>query len=340
MKQAVMTAPGQIEFRQVELPKPLPDQVLIGIKRIGVCGSDIHVFHGTHPYTGYPIVQGHEVSGVVAEAGKDVKDFEKGDQVVFMPQVTCGICYPCRNGMEHICDQLKVMGFQTNGAAQEFFPVPASQVLKVPPNISLDHAAMIEPLAVAVHALSRYGDVSGKKVVVLGAGTIGNLVAQSARALGAEKVLITDISEYKLNKARLCGIERTVNTSQKDISFVILKEFGPDKADVIMECVGVQETISNAIENARKGSTIVVVGVYGIKPQVNLGFVQDRELTLTGTLMYRKKDYELAISLMRQGLLELDEMITRRFPFEGYLEAYQAIEASRGEYLKVMIEMD
>ncbi len=340
MKQAVMTAPGQIEFRQVERPKPRPEEVLIEVKRIGVCGSDIHVYHGTHPYTGYPVVQGHEVSGMVAEMGSAVRGFERGDQVVFMPQVTCGTCYPCRHGMENICDNLKVMGFQTDGAAQQFFPVPAHQVLKVPALIPLDHAAMIEPLAVAVHAISRYGDVRGKKVIVLGSGTIGNLVAQSARALGAEKVLITDISDYKLEKSRTCGIDLLVNTTRRDLGEAILKEFGPDKADVILECVGAQETITQAIEFARKGSTIVVVGVFGSRPVVDLGFVQDRELTLTGTLMYQRSDYELAINQMGQGSLILEPMITHRFHFDAYPDAYKAIESSRGEYLKVMIDVD
>ncbi len=242
--------------------------------------------------------------------------------------------------MENICDHLKVMGFQTNGAAQEYFSVPAEKVLKVPEAISLDHAAMIEPLAVAVHALSRYGDVRGKKVVVLGAGTIGNLVAQSAHALGASDVLITDISEYKLEKARQCGIPLVINTAHENLGEVILKEFGPDKADVMLECVGIQATISQAIENARKGSVIVVVGVFGKKPLVDLGLVQDRELTLTGTLMYQKKDYELAIRLMSQGKLNLNEMITQRFPFDSYLDAYLAIETLKGEYLKVMIDME
>ncbi len=339
MKQAVMTAPGTIEFRQVDRPSPKPDEVLIEVKRIGVCGSDIHVFHGTHPYTGYPVIQGHEVAGLVAEIGSQVTGFHPGDLVVFMPQVTCGECYPCRHGMEHICDRLKVMGFQTAGAAQQVFPVPARQVLQVPASIPLDEAAMIEPLSVAVHALFRYGDVKGKKVLVLGAGTIGNLVAQTARALGAEKVLITDISEYKLTKARQCGIELAVNTTQTEIGEAILDIFGSDKADVILECVGAPATITQAIDHARKGSTIVVVGVFGEKPQVNLGFVQDRELTLTGTLMYQRRDYEQAIRLMDQGLLKLEPMVTQRFSFGEYLKAYHAIEASNGEYLKVMIDV-
>ena len=340
MKQAVMTAPGKIKFRQVEQPKSQPDEVLIKVERIGVCGSDIHVYHGLHPYTSYPVVQGHEVSGIVAEIGKDVTGFQKGDKVVFTPQVTCGTCYPCRHGMEHICDDLKVMGFQTDGAAQEYFPVVASKVLKVPESISLDQAAMIEPLAVAVHALGRYGDVRGKAVVVLGAGTIGNLVAQTAQALGAAKVIITDVSDYKIAKARACGIPLAINTREASLTDVIANEIGSDKADVILECVGVQDTITQAIDNARKGSMIVVVGVFGKIPSVDLGLVQDRELTLIGTLMYQKKDYKTAIELVSQGKINLDNMITQRFAFDNYLDAYKAIEDAKGEYLKVMIELD
>ena len=314
--------------------------MLIKVERIGVCGSDIHVYHGLHPYTSYPVVQGHEVSGIVADFGKDVTGFQKGDKVVFTPQVTCGTCYPCRHGMEHICDELKVMGFQTDGAAQEYFTVVASKVLKVPESISLDQAAMIEPLAVAVHALGRYGDVKGKAVVVLGAGTIGNLVAQTAKALGAAKVIITDVSDYKIAKARACGIPLAINTREVSLTDVIANEIGSDKADVILECVGVQDTITQAIDNARKGSMIVVVGVFGKKPSVDLGLVQDRELTLIGTLMYQKKDYETAIELVSQGKINLDNMITQRFAFDNYLDAYKAIEDAKGEYLKVMIELD
>jgi len=339
MQQAIMINPGKIEFQEIPRPKLQPNEVLIQVKRIGVCGSDIHVYHGLHPYTSYPVVQGHEVSGVIAEVGQDVKDLAQADKVVFMPQVTCGECYPCRHGMYHICDNLKVMGFQTNGAAQEYFPVRAEMVLKLPESISIDQAAMIEPVSVAVHALSRSGSVAGLNVLVLGAGTIGNLVAQVASASGAKKVLITDVSEYKLQKARQCGLEYVVNPQQEDLGKAILNTFGPDKADLILECVGVQDTITQAIANARKGSTIIVVGVFGKKPEVDLGLVQDRELSLIGTLMYQKRDYERAIALVSNGKLCLDQMITHRFAFRDYLEAYEAIESSGGKYMKVMIDL-
>jgi L-iditol 2-dehydrogenase len=339
MLQAIMTQPGKIEFRQIPLPKIQPDEVLIQVKRIGVCGSDIHVFHGLHPYTSYPVVQGHEVSGMIAEVGQQVAGFTKGDQVVFMPQVTCGECYPCQHGMYHICDALKVMGFQTDGAAQEYFPVRAEMVLKLPDSVSLDHAALVEPISVAVHALSRFGNVAGLNILVLGAGTIGNLVAQVAAASGAKRVMITDVSAYKLEKARQCGLEDAVNTALEDLGQAILNAFGADKADLILECVGVQDTITQAITVARKGSPIIVVGVFGQKPTVDLGLVQDRELSLVGTLMYDKKDYERAIELVSQGKLHLDKMVTHRFAFEDYMQAYEAIESSEGKTMKVMIDL-
>jgi L-iditol 2-dehydrogenase len=335
-----MTEPGKIEFRDVDKPTVGDAQVLIQVKRIGVCGSDIHVFHGLHPYTSYPVVQGHEVSGVIAKVGSQVEGLATGDKVTFTPQVTCGECYPCTHGMYHICETLKVMGFQTDGAAQEFFPVDADKVLKIPDDVSLDQAAMVEPVSVAVHALSRGGDVRGKKVLVLGAGTIGNLVAQVAQASGAEGVMITDISDYKLDKATECGIDLVVNPQKQDLTQAILRDLSPSRADLILECVGVQDTITQAIDNARKGTSIVVVGVFGKKPEVNLGLVQDRELSLVGTLMYQKRDYERAIELVAGGKLCLDEMITHHFPFSEYLSAYETIEQAKGNIMKVMVTLD
>ncbi len=344
MKQAVMTAPGTIEFRDVDKPKPKPDEILIQIKRIGVCGSDIHVYHGAHPYTGYPVVQGHEVSGVVAEVGESVQGFESVDRVTFMPQITCGSCYPCRNGSYHICDSLRVMGFQADGAGQEYFAVAADKVLKIPAETSLDEGAMIEPTAVALRALDRaeiglYGGMSGKKVIVLGAGPIGNLVAQSAKALGAEKVLITDIREFRLQTAEACGIDFIVDPQREDLNEAIQHRFGEDRADLIMECVGCEATISDAVVSARKGSTVIIVGVFGKKPIVDLGLVQDRELNLLGTLMYQRKDYEKAIELISAGKIKLKELITDTFPFDDYLKAYRYIEQAKDRAIKVMIRL-
>jgi L-iditol 2-dehydrogenase len=338
MKQAVMTSPGIIEFRDVAVPPVGPRQIRVKIQRIGVCGSDIHVFHGKHPYTSYPVVQGHEVSATVESLGCDVADFNINDRVTIMPQVVCGTCYPCRSGRYHICDSLKVMGFQTTGTASEYFVVDAAKCLVFPSAMSFEEGAMIEPLAVAAHALSRLGSVAGKKIAVYGAGPIGNLIAQAARGLGAEKVLITDVSEYRLKVARDCGIDSAVNPKTEDIAAAIGRCFGPDKADAALECVGIQATMDQAIANARKGSDIVVVGVFGERPLVDLGLVQDRELRLIGTLMYTQKDYEAAIELIKTRRVSLDPLMSAHFPFAQYPEAYQFIEKSRDQSMKVFID--
>ena len=340
MKQAVMEEPGVIRIRDVEKPQPENNEVLVHVRRIGICGSDIHVYHGKHPYTDYPVVQGHEVSGVVAAVGSGVTGVSIGDKVTFQPQLTCGRCFSCTHGMPHICNSLKVMGFQTDGAAQEYFVVPQELILTLPECISLDSGAMVEPAAVAVHALRRSGNVRDKRIVVFGAGTIGNLVAQVAGALGAESVMISDLSGFRLQVARECGIEYTVDARTETVAARILEEYGQDRADLILECVGAQETIGQAIDSARKGSTIVVVGVFGSKPQVDLGLVQDRELNLIGSLMYRREDYELAVELMRRGTIDVSKLITDTFSFENYLEAYRYIDKAGDRAMKVMITLD
>ncbi|MGZ5959355.1 MAG: zinc-dependent alcohol dehydrogenase [Myxococcaceae bacterium] len=340
MRQAVMTAPGRIEFRDVPVPEPIAGQVLLRMKRIGVCGSDIHVFHGKHALTPYPVVQGHEVSGVVERTGPGVNGLAPGDPVTLQPQVTCGTCYPCTHGAYHICDALKVMGFQTTGAASEFFAVDAAKVLKLPKGMSFEHGAMMEPLAVAVHALGRGGGAAGKKVLVLGAGPIGNLVAQAARGTGAAAVTITDVSDYRLELAGRCGIEARVNPSKVDLRRAVREQLGEAKADLILECVGIQKTIEQALEVARKGTDIVVVGVFGDRPVVDLGTVQDRELRLTGTLMYQEPDWRKAIALVEQGKVMLQPLVTDHFDFTDYLAAYRYIDGNRERAMKVMIDVE
>lgn len=265
MLQQVMTAPGVIEFREISTPEAGPGQVLVKIQKIGICGSDIHVYHGEHPFTKYPITQGHEVSGEIAALGPGVTGFVLGQKVTIQPQVVCGNCWPCRHGKYNLCEELKVMGFQTTGVASRFFAVDESKVTPLPDSMSFDEGAMIEPLAVAVHAVQRAGDVAGKDICVLGAGPIGILVAQVAKGLGARKVMITDVSKIRLEKARECGADMCVNTREKDFGEEFLRCFGPDKADVIYDCAGNNITMGQAIQYARKGSTIILVAVFATR---------------------------------------------------------------------------
>ena len=227
-----MTEPGKITFREIPIPKPGPDQVLVKIKKIGVCGSDIHVFHGTHPYTSYPVTQGHEVSGEIAAAGEYVKDFKAGQKITIEPQVFCGRCYPCLHGKYNLCEKLKVMGFQTTGTASEYFAVDASKVTPLPDELSYSEGAMIEPLAVTVHAAKRFPDLPGAKAVVLGCGPIGILLVQSLKALGVSEVLATDISDKRLELAKSVGADHVVNTMKNDYTEALLAAFRQMEAEI------------------------------------------------------------------------------------------------------------
>jgi L-iditol 2-dehydrogenase len=232
------------------------------------------------------------------------------------------------------------MGFQTTGMASEYLAVEAAKVLKLPQNISFDFGAMVEPLAVAVHALNKSGkDINHKKILVLGAGPIGNLVAQAAKGMGAEVVMITDLSDYRLGVARECGIDIAINTHEEDLATAIATHFGPEKTDMILECVGVNETMAQAIGNARKGSDIIVVGVFGDKATVEMGLVQDRELRLFGTLMYKEGDYKTAIDLISKGTIQLKPMITNHYQFMDYLKAYEFIDQAKDAAMKILIDI-
>jgi len=340
MLRATMTSPGKIEFSEVPKPALGGQDVLLRIRRIGICGSDIHVYHGKHPYTSYPVVQGHEFCGEVAEVGRNVRSFRQGDLATAPPQIVCGECVPCREGRYHICENLKVMGFQAPGVAQEFFALPESALLKLPAGFTLECGALVEPTAVAIHAVSRASSVAGRQVLVLGAGPIGNLVAQVARWRQARRVLISDISDPRLEIARQCGIDCTVNSREASLESYVAEVFGPNRADAAFECVGAAETVNQAIHNVRKGGTIVIVGVFGDRPEIDLGLVQDRELEMRGTLMYQRLDYVDAIRCLTEGGITVGPLLTRNFSFRHYPEAYAFIEENREKVMKVMVELD
>ena len=340
MLQQVMIEPKKIEFRQVETPTPQKGQVLVRIRRIGICGSDIHVYHGKHPFTRYPITQGHEVSGEIAALGEGVTGLRLGQKVTIEPQVVCGACHPCRHGKYNLCENLKVMGFQTTGTASEYFAVDQQKITPLPDEMSYDQGAMIESLAVAVHAVRRFGDIQGQRVAVLGAGPIGNLVAQTAKGMGAHSVMITDISQLRLDLAQKCGVDYCVNTKERDFGQALVDCFGPDKADVIYDCAGNNVTMDQAIQNARKGSAIILVAVFAARAHVDLAVLNDHELDLNTTMMYRHPDYLTAIQLVNDKKVLLDPLMSRHFPFKEYQAAYEYIDSHREDTMKVLIDVD
>lgn len=342
MRQAILVEPKHIEFKEVAEPKAADltaHQVLVNIKRIGICGSEIHSYHGLHPATFYPVVQGHEYSGVVMAVGSEVTVCKPGDHITARPQLVCGKCNPCKRGQYNVCEHLRVQAFQADGAAQDFFVVDDDRVAKLPEGMSLDYGAMIEPSAVGAHASNRT-DVKGKNVVVSGAGTIGNLIAQFCIARGAKNVLITDVSDLRLAKARECGIKHTLNITKKTLKEAAQELFGEEGYQVGFEVAGVEVSIRSLMETIEKGSDIVVVAVFAKDPALSMFYLGEHELRLIGSMMYRHEDYLTAIDYVSKGIVNLKPLVSNRFAFEEYDDAYKFIDTHREISMKVLIDFD
>jgi L-iditol 2-dehydrogenase len=331
------------KFETLDVPRPVcgEKQALIKVGAVGVCGSDIHAYRGQHPFISCPIVMGHEASGEVIELGAKASGLKAGDRVVLRPQRVCGVCHQCKSGRYNICNALKVLGCQEAGASSEYYAADADLFYKLPEGVDFKTGTLIEPLSVGVHAVKRGapGGCSGMKALVIGAGTIGNVTAQSARALGAANVIITDVSDFKLELARKSGIENAVNVGKTDLAKYVAEKFGPDGPDVIFECTASEPGINQTLDLARKGTTIVIVGVYGSRVNVNMANVQDREYSLVGTLMYLHEDYLDAIRVVSEGRVDLKTLITNEFPLERTAEAYAHIEANRDNVQKVILTL-
>jgi len=340
MRQAIMPTPGKIEHVEVPGPtSPGPNEILLKIKKIGVCGSDIHVFHGEHPATPYPVIQGHEYSAIVEAVGEKVTKAKPGMKATARPQLICGECGPCKRGQYNACQKLKVQGFQAPGVAQDYFVVPEDRLIVLPDSLTLEQGAMVEPAAVGAHSTSRTSGIEGKNVVVSGAGTIGNLVAQFARARGAKKVLITDVSNYRLEKARECGIDETLNVKEIPFDEGVKNCFGDEGFQIGLEAAGVQKSLDVLMANVEKGGDVVILGVYAKNPTINMYYLGEHELNVFGSMMYRHEDYEAAVEMIEKGKINIEPLISKHFPFEAYYDAYKFIEEQGDKTMKVIIDL-
>jgi 2-desacetyl-2-hydroxyethyl bacteriochlorophyllide A dehydrogenase len=339
MRQAIIKAPGVIELGEVPDARAGEGQVLLRIHRIGVCGSDIHVYHGTHPFTNYPTVQGHEFFATVEALGEGVEGLRVGMKVTATPQEVCGTCRPCRAGRYNICENLRVRGFVSPGVAQDLYATEVDKIVVLPDNFTPEQGAFIEPVAVAAHSTSRAGDMRGKNVVVLGAGPIGNLVAQGCKARGAKKILITDLSDYRLDVANRVGIDAVSRAGVESLAEASRRVFGDEGFDLALEAAGSEATMEAAIASIDKGGRIVVVGVFGSKPRMDMARVGEHELEMIGTMMYLREDYEQAVRWVAEGSIALEPLCSRHFPLESYQEAYRYLDESGAQAVKVFIDL-
>lgn len=337
MKAVRLTGTEQVELIEQPVPEPEPDEVVIAVEQRGICGSDIHAYHGRHPFVHPPVVLGHEFAGRIARVGSDVKGFSEGERVTVEPSLVCGECYNCRIGRYNICDNLQVIGCQTDGGFADYAAVPAAKTIPIPDNMTMAQGAMVEPLAVAYHALRVAGFESGMRVVVLGAGTIGLCTLLALRERGAACIVVTDVLGQKLERASNLGADLVLRGDAED-AVEKTRSFLGRRADVVFDCVTNKTSIAQAIALAEKGGQVIVEGVPGGEVPVPLHLVQDREIELKGTLMYLREDYEAAIDAISGGRADVDALITDRFPLDRVADAFERIDAAPAEVVKVQIE--
>lgn len=322
---AIFRGGKRFTVEQVAARAAGPDEVSIRVAYCGICGTDLHVFHGNMDQrVGDCRVLGHEMAGTIEAVGASVQGLEIGQRVVVRPLISCGDCPACSAGFAHNCHQLRVVGIDTDGAMQELCTVPALTVHVVPDDVPLDHAALIEPTAVACHDVRLSRLQPGEDVVVVGGGPIGLLIALVARARGGN-VLVSEVNEQRLSLAQRMGFD-TINPADLDIVQVVNARTGSKGADVVFEVSGTQPGVDAMTAIAATRGRLVMVAIHAQKPQMDLFQVFWRELQLIGARVYEPDDYEAAIELISSGTVDVGRLITDVSPLEEVQSAFEALE--------------
>ena len=314
---------------------PGPRQVQIRVQYCGICGTDLHLFHGAMAHRLHlPHVMGHEMSGTIAAAGPEVEGWQPGDPVTVRPLDPCGDCPACRAGHSHICQNLKFIGIDTPGALQGLWTVPAHTLHRLPPSLSMRQSAMVEPIAVACHDVRMGAVQAGDYAVVIGGGPIGILIALVAKTRGA-RVVLTEVNPFRVGLARELGIQ-AVGAAETDLAALVNQQTGGAGADVVFEVSGSAAGVETMTKLPRTRGRIVVVAIFGEPPKVDLFRFFWRELRLSGARVYEPEDFEAAIALAASGTLPLDRLITTVVPLGGLEEGFRKLERG-GEVMKILV---
>lgn len=335
MRKIVLEQPYKMSMTECEIPQPAKEEVRIAVKRIGICGSDPTIYRGLHPYVSYPLVPGHEISGVIDAVGENVPKSRIGERVTVIPHLVCGHCDACKTETYNFCEELRCTGAEADGAMCDYFCISSEMAIRIPDTMTLDDAALVEPACVAYHGAKRGSIKQGETVLIMGAGPIGVFCMQSCLALGAGKVYIADLDEERLELAKKLGATATINVGKQSIKDI------EDKIDVFYDCVGEKGfVLNNILEVAKRGSRIVVIGVlqngYNIPKLPD--FVQ-HELALFGTTMYVPADYREMLELMGKRAIVTDGMISHRFMLEEVPAVLDMLDQRKEKTFKILIEV-
>lgn len=321
----------KLEMVQMDVPEIGPDDVLVRVRACGICGSDVHGLDGSTGRRLPPIVMGHEAAGVVERAGANVHDLKPGDRVTFDSTIYCGQCFYCARGEVNLCDNRMVLGvspgeYRRHGAFAEFVAVPRRIIYRLPDSLSFEQAALIEAASVAVHAVNLTPVRLGDTAVVVGAGMIGVLTIQALRASGCANVIAVDPVESRLKMATEFGATETRTSGA-----------GLANADIVLECVGANESVQAALACVRKGGAVTLVGNFAPKVELPLQWVVSRQIRVQGSCA-SSGEYPAVIDLMARGIIRVDALISAVAPLREGADWFGKLYRREGNLMKVILQ--
>ncbi|HLH53553.1 MAG TPA: galactitol-1-phosphate 5-dehydrogenase [Verrucomicrobiae bacterium] len=342
MKALVLKEYKKFSFEEVPDPQVQPREVLVEVKACGICGSDVHGMDGSTGRRRPPIIMGHEASGVIAETGNEVAGWKPGDRVTFDSTIYCGECAYCREGMINLCDRRRVLGvscedYRQNGAFAQFVSVPPRILYRLPENLPFEHAALVEPFAIALHAIRRSPPALNDTVVVVGAGMIGLALVQGLSHAGCGKLVVLDIAEDRLAMAKELGATHTIHSGTRDTLTAIQDLTAGRGADVSFEAVGMTATVDLAVRCLRKGGSVSLVGNVAPKIEFPLQVAVTRELSIYGSCASRG-EYPACLDMLARGDLKAKPLLSAAAPLQQGAEWFDRLYRREPGLLKVVLK--
>ncbi len=338
MKTLVCTTPGQFAYQQGTKPEPAPGRAIIRIKRIGICGTDLHAFEGTQPYFSYPRILGHELAGELVEAD-GAPDFRPGELVTFIPYFNCGVCIACRKGKPNCCTQMQVSGVHVDGGMVEYLSVP-SQSLVHGDGLTVDELALVEPLAIGAHGVRRAAVEAGEFVLVIGAGPIGLGTMEFARIAGGT-VIALDINAGRLAFCReKLGVAHTINALSPDVMEQLQTITNGDMPTVVIDATGSLKAIMNSFQYMAHGARYVLVGLQKGDISFSHPEFHKREATLMSSRNATRADFEHVIDSLKKGLITPTTYITHRVAFDEVSDRFASWLDPANGVIKAVVEVD
>ncbi len=341
MKAAIFKGPYEFEICDREKPEPLENEVLIRVRSVGICGSDIHPYRGNGIDRREPgIIMGHEAAGDVEAVGKNVSQWKPGDRVAVNPQINCEKCEMCRQGLPHLCDHSLLIGSSMrgflDGAMCQYIVIHEKQLYRLPDEVSYDYGTFLDPLGNAIHLINRGTVQLGDTVVIMGVGTIGLLAVQTAKLAGAMKVIAIDLSDYKLSVAQEVGADICLRSDAEDFMERIKEETDGKGPDVVVEAVGISATYNMAVNMCRKRGTVIALGFTKPVLEINIQQIVYKELHVLGSTGYAR-ECGTTLEYLRQDKVDIEKVITHRLPLEEVKKGFDLLCERDSRAIKVIL---